>query len=391
MLVYDSTLRVPLIIAAPGRAPETRDDAVSLADLAPTLLRAAGVAPPVEMKGRDLLGGPGARVPGARVPGAANADLYSEAEYPRVAGWSPLQALTDGRWMTIRAGTSTEVYDLRRRGRRTTSRRLKARWRRDGGAPARSCERRCGAAIRFLGGAGRLRSAATSPAPCGRAGRRAESASRIAVERLRGRARGAQRRARRHCRCCGACRPQAPTLSDSDRMRGALQDGRQIEDALAVYRQAAALANDNHPPRSRGRRAGRGQRGPRRAEACAAGAARGTGGAGAPAGQRRRSTAPACWRSTKATRRTRRRRSSGRRPPTPTTRRTGRTSATRGARSPIAPARSRRTAARSRSTRGPPTRPTGSASCRSKPTGPPRRRPGSSAPSPPHQTWSKRA
>jgi tetratricopeptide (TPR) repeat protein len=38
--------------------------------------------------------------------------LYSETEYPRVLGWSPLQALTDGRWMTIRAGASTEVYDL---------------------------------------------------------------------------------------------------------------------------------------------------------------------------------------------------------------------------------------------------------------------------------------
>ena len=29
-----------------------------------------------------------------------------------MAGWSPLQALTDGRWMAIRAGASTEVYDL---------------------------------------------------------------------------------------------------------------------------------------------------------------------------------------------------------------------------------------------------------------------------------------
>jgi tetratricopeptide (TPR) repeat protein len=39
-------------------------------------------------------------------------DLYSETMYPRVAGWSPLQALTDGRWMTIRSGSSIEVYDL---------------------------------------------------------------------------------------------------------------------------------------------------------------------------------------------------------------------------------------------------------------------------------------
>ena len=118
MLLYDSTLRVPLIIAAPSHAAATRDEAVSLADLAPTILRAAGVAPPAAMAGRDLLemgrpvggarGGPDAL---AARPQAAP-DLYSETEYPRVAGWSPLQALTDGRWMTIRAGASTEVYDL---------------------------------------------------------------------------------------------------------------------------------------------------------------------------------------------------------------------------------------------------------------------------------------
>ena len=113
MLLYDSTLRVPLIVAAPGRAPATRDEAVSLVDIAPTILRAAGIAPAREMKGRNLLEPEGARVPGARVPGATAVDLYSETEYPLVAGWSPLQALTDGRWMTIRAGASTEVYDVR--------------------------------------------------------------------------------------------------------------------------------------------------------------------------------------------------------------------------------------------------------------------------------------
>src|SRR5207247_3881429 len=39
-------------------------------------------------------------------------DLYSETEYPRAAGWSPLRALTDGRWLTITAGDATELYDL---------------------------------------------------------------------------------------------------------------------------------------------------------------------------------------------------------------------------------------------------------------------------------------
>jgi len=53
------------------------------------------------MRGRDLLAEVGLKP-----------DLYSETEYPRVAGWAPLQALTDGRWKTIRAGAATEVYDL---------------------------------------------------------------------------------------------------------------------------------------------------------------------------------------------------------------------------------------------------------------------------------------
>jgi choline-sulfatase len=116
MLLYDSTLRVPLIIASPGRPAGVRDEAVSLVDLAPTIVRAAGVTPPDAMNGRDLLevvrlkpdttGNAGGR--SVRL----QADLYSESEYPRVAGWTPLQALTDGRWMTIRAGASSEVYDL---------------------------------------------------------------------------------------------------------------------------------------------------------------------------------------------------------------------------------------------------------------------------------------
>jgi len=105
MLLYESTLRVPLVIAAPrsmGFHAARIDAAVSLAEIAPTILRIAGVAPPASMKGRDL----------TRI-GRAAFDLYSETDYPRVAGWSPLQALTDGRWKMIRAGAAAEVYDLR--------------------------------------------------------------------------------------------------------------------------------------------------------------------------------------------------------------------------------------------------------------------------------------
>ena len=110
MLLYDSTLRVPLVVSAPGRNASTVDRAVGLADIAPTILSAAGVATPGDMKGQDLLRP--LTPPGTSDPASGVRDLYSETDYPRVAGWSPLQALTDGRWMAIRSGAATELYDL---------------------------------------------------------------------------------------------------------------------------------------------------------------------------------------------------------------------------------------------------------------------------------------
>jgi choline-sulfatase len=113
MLLYDATLRVPLVIVAPGRPPATRDDAVSLTDVAPTILGAAGLTVPAEMKGRNLLDK--APPPTSAIPAAGaqrQPELYSETEYPRTAGWSALQALTDGRWMAIRSSAGVEIYDL---------------------------------------------------------------------------------------------------------------------------------------------------------------------------------------------------------------------------------------------------------------------------------------
>ena len=118
MLLYDSTLRVPLIVSMPGVAAAKREP-VSLADIAPTMLRATGVAVPPAMKGRDLLAGVPA---GARTLTAGRETRTYECrraatctlrhEYPRVAGWSPLQALTDGRWMAISGAGATALYDL---------------------------------------------------------------------------------------------------------------------------------------------------------------------------------------------------------------------------------------------------------------------------------------
>lgn len=103
MLAYDSTLRVPLVVVSPGRRGViTRH--VSLADLAGTLVAGAGGSaaggpgPPESMRTHDLL------EPDREA-------VYSETEYPLVAGWHPLTALADDRWKLI-LSSETELYDL---------------------------------------------------------------------------------------------------------------------------------------------------------------------------------------------------------------------------------------------------------------------------------------
>jgi arylsulfatase A-like enzyme len=54
--VYDPVARVPLLVKFPGgrNAGTSRQTLVSLTDLAPTILRQAGVEPPPAMRGLDL-------------------------------------------------------------------------------------------------------------------------------------------------------------------------------------------------------------------------------------------------------------------------------------------------------------------------------------------------
>ncbi len=53
--VYDEIARVPLAVVAPGVRPQRRTELVSTVDIAPTILRFAGVTPPAAMSGIDLL------------------------------------------------------------------------------------------------------------------------------------------------------------------------------------------------------------------------------------------------------------------------------------------------------------------------------------------------
>lgn len=135
IFLYHTTLRVPLVLAGPG-VPRGKvvAAAVSTSRLASTLLRLTGAGKAALPFGRPLPGLPGIPERGA---GAAR-PVYAETRYPLVAyGWSPLEAMFDGRFKLIVA-PRPELYDLvadpgetrnlleGRQERRDEARRLKA-------------------------------------------------------------------------------------------------------------------------------------------------------------------------------------------------------------------------------------------------------------------------
>jgi arylsulfatase A-like enzyme len=73
--LYDEVLRVPLIVRVPGRAAVEVRTAVSLADVAPTLLELCGVAPLHEMDGRSLVPLIDGEVPAGAPPQLAELNL----------------------------------------------------------------------------------------------------------------------------------------------------------------------------------------------------------------------------------------------------------------------------------------------------------------------------
>jgi len=111
LLAYDSTIHVPLVVAVPGAIrrrgvippqgavpPEGGSDTgpVSLADLAGTLLAAAGVAVPDGMR---------------KGPLGAGGDSYAETMEPERAGWHTLSVVAFDRW-TLIASSNQELYDV---------------------------------------------------------------------------------------------------------------------------------------------------------------------------------------------------------------------------------------------------------------------------------------
>jgi arylsulfatase A-like enzyme/Flp pilus assembly protein TadD len=98
--VYQSTLRVPLVLAGPGiRKGERRAGPARAADVLPTILARVGIPIPAGLDGNDLLGGP------------PRAEAYAETLYPASLGWSPLRSWRTGNLKLIDA-PRPELYDL---------------------------------------------------------------------------------------------------------------------------------------------------------------------------------------------------------------------------------------------------------------------------------------
>jgi arylsulfatase A-like enzyme/Tfp pilus assembly protein PilF len=107
MFVYESTMRVPMIIAWPGRLPAGRRvPAIARAiDLAPTLVDLAVGAKFPMANGRSL-------VPAIEGRAAALESAYGETFFPLFyMNWAPLRSIQDERWKFIDAPVA-ELYDL---------------------------------------------------------------------------------------------------------------------------------------------------------------------------------------------------------------------------------------------------------------------------------------
>ncbi len=108
ILVYGSTLHVPLVIAGPGiTGGATVEARVSTVDLVPTLLRLLGSEVPAELIGRDL----SAALRGERL---RPEPLYAESLFGRLnCRWASLRAWVEGDFKLIDGGR-TELFDLSR-------------------------------------------------------------------------------------------------------------------------------------------------------------------------------------------------------------------------------------------------------------------------------------
>ena len=105
LFAYDTTLRVPLVIAGPGIAPRVGSDLAAHVDLLPTVLDLLGLDAPDGLPGISLRGAMNGDDPGPRA-------LYFEAlDANLTRRWAPLTGTVRGAWKYIDLPID-ELYDL---------------------------------------------------------------------------------------------------------------------------------------------------------------------------------------------------------------------------------------------------------------------------------------
>lgn len=106
VFLYESTMRVPLIVSLPGKLPQGAvcDSPVSVADIFPTILDILGIEEGgLALQGRSVLGF-------LEEGKERESPLYIETRFPLESmGWSPLEGIILGEWKYIRAPRS-ELY-----------------------------------------------------------------------------------------------------------------------------------------------------------------------------------------------------------------------------------------------------------------------------------------
>jgi arylsulfatase A-like enzyme/Tfp pilus assembly protein PilF len=133
MFLYDETIHVPLLLKLPAgrfagkRLREKRiDERVALAEMAPSLLEAAGIPAPATMQAPSLFPlidgaiSDAAKIDTATTDAAQSASggkgkppeqsVYSESKYAHLFGWSSLSSWRNGKYLYILA-PKRELYD----------------------------------------------------------------------------------------------------------------------------------------------------------------------------------------------------------------------------------------------------------------------------------------
>ncbi len=108
--LFDEQLRVPLIIAVPGKKPQVIGEDAALVDVAPTLIDLVGAPIPAGMRGRSLL----PRIEGSGPPAAPAHTIFGEL-MPSTATPTKAAMMIDGGHKLIHriSDRRWELYDLR--------------------------------------------------------------------------------------------------------------------------------------------------------------------------------------------------------------------------------------------------------------------------------------